>query len=72
MHGRGPDWLKKENLPAPPPENLPLQDNNDDRVNNGAGDDEVGLEDKGNAQAELHDKHRRTQVSLQKRVMRLK
>ncbi|KAJ8716276.1 hypothetical protein PYW08_013561 [Mythimna loreyi] len=50
MHGGGPDWMERENLPAPPPEDLPLQDNNNDRVNNGAGDGEVGLRDEVNAE----------------------
>ncbi|CAH2242751.1 jg11908 [Pararge aegeria aegeria] len=39
MHGGGPDWMERENLPAPPAEDLPLQDNNNDHVNEGAGDD---------------------------------
>ncbi|KAJ8713324.1 hypothetical protein PYW07_013694 [Mythimna separata] len=51
MHGGGPDWMERENLPAPPPEDLPLQDNNNDRVNNGAGGEgEVGLRDEVNAE----------------------
>lgn len=39
MHGGGPDWMERENLPAPPAEDIPLQDNNNDHVNEGAGDD---------------------------------
>lgn len=33
MHGGGPDWMEREILPAPPAEDLPLPDNNNDRVN---------------------------------------
>ncbi|VVC96338.1 unnamed protein product [Leptidea sinapis] len=31
MHGGGPDWMERENLPAPPPEE-PLPDNNNENV----------------------------------------
>ncbi|CAB3259650.1 unnamed protein product [Arctia plantaginis] len=39
MHGGGPDWMERENLPVPPPEDIPLQDNNNERVNEGAVDE---------------------------------
>lgn len=38
MHGGGPDWMERD-LPPPMPEDIPLQDNNNDHVNEGAGDD---------------------------------
>ncbi|XP_063382706.1 E3 ubiquitin-protein ligase MARCHF6 [Cydia fagiglandana] len=39
MHGGGPDWMERENIPPPAAEDAPLPDNNNDRVNDGAGDD---------------------------------
>lgn len=39
MHGGGPDWMERENLPIPAAEDIPLPDNNNDRVNDGAGND---------------------------------
>lgn len=38
MHGGGPDWMERENLPPPVPEEVPLPDNNNDQVNNGVVD----------------------------------
>ncbi|XP_075978605.1 E3 ubiquitin-protein ligase MARCHF6 isoform X2 [Anticarsia gemmatalis] len=42
MHGGGPDWMERENLPPPAPEEVPLQDNNNERVNEGAVDEAAG------------------------------
>lgn len=39
MHGGGPDWMERENLPAPVVEEIQLPENNNDRVNDGQGDD---------------------------------
>lgn len=47
MHGGGPDWMERENLPIPAAEDIPLPDNNNDRVNDGAGN-EGGPQDEGN------------------------
>ncbi|KAG6458728.1 hypothetical protein O3G_MSEX011025 [Manduca sexta] len=45
MHGGGPDWMERENLPAPAPEEIPLPDNNNDRVNEGGVDDGAAREE---------------------------
>ncbi|XP_049874552.1 E3 ubiquitin-protein ligase MARCHF6 [Pectinophora gossypiella] len=50
MHGGGPDWMERENLPVPAPEDLPLPDNNNDRVNDGVGND-GGAPEEGNGDA---------------------
>ncbi|XP_045450743.1 E3 ubiquitin-protein ligase MARCHF6 [Melitaea cinxia] len=50
MHGGGPDWMERENHPAPAAEDIPLQDNNNDHVNEGAGDD-GGAREEPNAEA---------------------
>ncbi|XP_013140225.1 PREDICTED: E3 ubiquitin-protein ligase MARCH6 [Papilio polytes] len=51
MHGGGPDWMERENLPAPPPEEAPLPENNNDRVNEVPGEEgaerEEGIGDAG-------------------------
>lgn len=39
MHGGGPDWMEREILPPPVAEDIPLPDNNNDRVNDVAADD---------------------------------
>lgn len=44
MHGGGPDWMERENLPAAVAEEVPLPDNNNG-INDGAGDDGVVRED---------------------------
>ncbi|XP_013172213.1 PREDICTED: E3 ubiquitin-protein ligase MARCH6 isoform X1 [Papilio xuthus] len=51
MHGGGPDWMERENLPAPPPEEIPLPENNNDRINEVPGEEgaerEEGIGDAG-------------------------
>ncbi|XP_026762905.1 E3 ubiquitin-protein ligase MARCHF6 [Galleria mellonella] len=39
MHGGGPDWMERENLPVAPPEDAPLPNNNNERANDAAGED---------------------------------
>ncbi|XP_060802474.1 E3 ubiquitin-protein ligase MARCHF6 [Amyelois transitella] len=38
MHGGGPDWMEREVLPAPAQEDIPLPDNNNDRLDEQAED----------------------------------
>ncbi|KAJ2944212.1 hypothetical protein O0L34_g18190 [Tuta absoluta] len=45
MHGGGPDWMERENLPVPAAEDMPLPDNNNDRVNEGVGNDGVAADE---------------------------
>lgn len=45
MHGGGPDWMERENLPAPAPEEVPLPDNNNERVNDNDAEDMVAREE---------------------------
>ncbi|XP_068618251.1 E3 ubiquitin-protein ligase MARCHF6 [Battus philenor] len=51
MHGGGPDWMERENLPVPAPEEIPLPENNNDRINEAPGEDggerEEGVGDAG-------------------------
>ncbi|XP_026325179.1 E3 ubiquitin-protein ligase MARCH6 [Hyposmocoma kahamanoa] len=49
MHGGGPDWMEREILPIPAAEDMPLPDNNNDRVNDGA-PNEGGPQDEGNGE----------------------
>lgn len=45
MHGGGPDWMERENLPPLAVDEILLEDNNNDHVNEGAGDDGVAREE---------------------------
>ncbi|CAH2039826.1 unnamed protein product, partial [Iphiclides podalirius] len=51
MHGGGPDWMERENLPAPAAEEIPLPDNNNDRINEAPGEDGA-VREEGNGNAE--------------------
>ncbi|XP_047503462.1 E3 ubiquitin-protein ligase MARCHF6 [Pieris napi] len=47
MHGGGPEWMERENLPAPPAEE-PLQDNNNENVNEVVREEGVGVREEVN------------------------
>lgn len=47
MHGGGPDWMERENIPVPPPEDFVQPENNNERVNEVGGDD-GGAREEGN------------------------
>lgn len=49
MHGGGPDWMERENLPAAAAEDIPLPDNNNDQVNDGPGEEGVQRDENGEA-----------------------